>query len=264
LVAKVYYFENCDKGFLALMSQKLSSVVFPPKEVVDQVDTIHMLTKGVAAKGGRILGVNSVWGEDLILDSWELMDSTAAIALTFIEVARLHKADIVEGYKWFPEVRAGVRKAAVRMATRRGVVQYARKLAMMRRGTSAREIRRKTSWLAETSDIHARSVRLRQMEAEEVHEKTLLECSDAYEEAAEQGPAIVAQAAGEGWGRATFNSIAHARVSTANRADVAANSEFASASDNEFHVVKMKVRLACPPPPPTHTHGAPLLRRNKA
>ena len=244
LIEKVYYFEGCEVGFLALMSQKLTSVVFPPQEVVDQVDTIHMLTKGVAAKAGRVLGVNSVWGEDLILDSWELMDSTAAMALTYIEVSRLHKDDIVDAMVWFPEIQAKVRKAAVRMAVRRGVVQYARKLTMQRQGASRAEIRRQCSWMAKPAftTTQSREGRLRQVQQEEEFEKHLMEQSSAYKDAGELGPAMLAKEIDEHAPGHTFKSMAHGNSAASGGASSSLHDvHLASASAHEFHLVKTKV-----------------------
>eukprot|EP00937_MAST-01D_sp_MAST-1D-sp2_P006043 g6043.t1 len=124
---QISYFANIGRGFLVEVSQRINGAVFAPNELLDQLETVVQMKRGVVSKAGRLHGSGAVWGEDMILDCIELQDATPALALTYVEVQTLSKPDMLEVIEWFPDVVVHMRKAVVRMAARRGVLLEAQR-----------------------------------------------------------------------------------------------------------------------------------------
>ena len=53
------------------------------------VGSLYILRKGLCSRGWNFLGPGRVWGEDLIVNYPQLIDTTPTVALTYVEVLRL-------------------------------------------------------------------------------------------------------------------------------------------------------------------------------
>eukprot|EP00415_Alexandrium_ostenfeldii_P000022 UN0022 len=123
---KVWYF-NCKalpmpRDFLECLSTQLQVAVHAQQESFGEAWTLYILHRGLCVRQMRFMHSGSVWGEDFILASHQLLDTSAAFCLTFIEVSRLTRARFSEIVKRFPEVWRPVRGAVVRTAVRRGFI----------------------------------------------------------------------------------------------------------------------------------------------
>ena len=85
----------------------------------------------------RFLGTGKVWGEDIVLDSRELMDHSQAVALTYVEAYTLRRNDLDDVLSEYPEPAARVAKAARRIALQRAMLKY---LALARGQTGPRSV----------------------------------------------------------------------------------------------------------------------------
>mmetsp|Transcript_13260 Transcript_13260/g.41883 ORF Transcript_13260/g.41883 Transcript_13260/m.41883 type:complete len:624 (+) Transcript_13260:90-1961(+) len=131
-MSKVWYFNSASlpmpPGFLSAIAQQLQVSVHAQQESIGELWTLYILHRGLAVRKMGILHSGSVWGEDFVLASRELLDSSQAFCLTFIELSRLTRRRFTEIVKHFPQVWKPLRVAVVRTAVRRGILlQAARK-----------------------------------------------------------------------------------------------------------------------------------------
>ena len=64
----MWYLEASPKEFVRELSQHLRPMTFAPNEVLDMSQTMYIVRRGLAAKGGRPLAKGSVSGMDFVLD----------------------------------------------------------------------------------------------------------------------------------------------------------------------------------------------------
>uniref|UniRef100_A0A7S2IUQ3 Ion transport domain-containing protein n=1 Tax=Alexandrium andersonii TaxID=327968 RepID=A0A7S2IUQ3_9DINO len=123
---KVWYFNReilpLPADFLQALSTQLQVSVHVQQESFGDAWTLYILHRGLCVRRMRFLHSGSVWGEDFILASHKLLDTTQAFCMTFIEVSRLTRGKFTEIVKRFPETWKDVRKAVVRTAVRRGII----------------------------------------------------------------------------------------------------------------------------------------------
>eukprot|EP00931_Biecheleriopsis_adriatica_P101407 TRINITY_DN76558_c0_g1_i1.p1 TRINITY_DN76558_c0_g1~~TRINITY_DN76558_c0_g1_i1.p1 ORF type:complete len:692 (-),score=113.86 TRINITY_DN76558_c0_g1_i1:37-2046(-) len=126
---KVWYFSakfhDFSPGFMASLSSLLAVSVYGQKEIFGEPWTLYILHKGLCARCMKMLRAGSVWGEDFILQSPELIDQATVLSLTFVESAYVQKVDFVPLLERFPEVGVIIRRAVVRIAANRGIVREA-------------------------------------------------------------------------------------------------------------------------------------------
>lgn len=67
----------------------------------------------------------SARGEDFCLSNVSLMDNSISVALTYSECLTMHRECLVQILHRFPEERAVIRKAAIKIAVMRGVLVLA-------------------------------------------------------------------------------------------------------------------------------------------
>merc|ERR1711865_580948 len=70
--------------------------------------------------GGR------VWGEDLIINYPQLIDTIPTVALTYVEVLRLDRADMFAVAMMHPVVEERIKRAAKRIALARFLLRHLR------------------------------------------------------------------------------------------------------------------------------------------
>ena len=92
--------------------------LYAPQELLDSPFTLFVVRSGLAARSGRPMVASSVWGEDFILENKMLVDTTVAIALTYVQVYLLPDHDLFALYPRFPDEAAMMKKAARWIAVR--------------------------------------------------------------------------------------------------------------------------------------------------
>lgn len=121
-LGKVWYLQGIETEALIQISRNLSVMVFSPGEQVAFGRTLFIVARGVVARGGAILGKNSVFGEDLILLNTFLRTTSTTRALTFLEVLFMTMKRLDEVREEYPKTDAQIRHAHCRFAVRRGFV----------------------------------------------------------------------------------------------------------------------------------------------
>ena len=124
----VPFLQNVERELLLLVATSLEPAVFAPGELATP-GHLYFLHKGIALYGGRVLTSGRVWGHDMILSRQELCHFSAR-AMSYLEVYRLSRADLVEIARPFPVAWSRIRWAAFRLAFIRTVVHTKRSLQL--------------------------------------------------------------------------------------------------------------------------------------
>jgi len=121
------------KSFTADIAIVMEIVTYAEEEHIGELFKLYVMRAGLVCRKMRLgrrqqlkmLGPGAVWAEDhLLLSCPDLLDDSTALALMYVEVLTLAKADfdtIVAGY---PELQHRIRKATVRYAILRGIQGY--------------------------------------------------------------------------------------------------------------------------------------------
>ena len=119
--SRVWYLEQAEGECLVQLASRLDRFGFPPKERMSSTQ-LHILSRGIAARGGDLLYGGMCWGTDIILHAAVLRDTRLITALTYVEVQALSRESLYAVLDMFPESARVVQNAAVRMALKRTVV----------------------------------------------------------------------------------------------------------------------------------------------
>jgi hypothetical protein len=76
------------EAFVAQLACALMHCSFVSEERIP-VGSLYILRRGLCSRGWNFLGPGRVWGEDLIVNYPQLIDTTPTVALTYVEVLRL-------------------------------------------------------------------------------------------------------------------------------------------------------------------------------
>ena len=82
------------EAFVAKLACALVHCSFSSEERIP-VGSLYILRKGLCSRGWKFLGPGRVWGEDLILNYPQLIETTPTVALTYVEVAATSIASIL-------------------------------------------------------------------------------------------------------------------------------------------------------------------------
>jgi len=125
-LSRVKFFQNCCNAFVVGLFEILNYSVYPPRELVRLPFSMCFLHQGVILKQGRIMPAGCMWGvEDLILSNKDLLDDTAPLALSYLEVQYLERSALEMLQDRFPQERAHMRKYLAHYALKRGVLRGA-------------------------------------------------------------------------------------------------------------------------------------------
>jgi hypothetical protein len=119
------YFQgkNIDRTFLVELSHEIHGSVYEPRETISFQNSLFCVSKGVASRDGAVCTQGCFWGEDFILETDALKNKCPAQTLTFCELLVLVPANLFSILEVFPKEKQLVRRAAVRMAVHRGMIQ---------------------------------------------------------------------------------------------------------------------------------------------
>jgi hypothetical protein len=125
-VQKIYYMADFKPAISVAILDYLVPAVFTPQEKVGIQDCLCVVSRGVASRAGVVKTAGTFWGEDFILENWDLKEHLDARALTYIELLFLSRQNFYDCMENFSDELSVVRKACVRLAVNRGILKYAR------------------------------------------------------------------------------------------------------------------------------------------
>lgn len=115
----VWYFSACEPELLRSLSERLQPLGFARAEKIYYEERINIVSKGAAARGGKILTVDCYWGEDMIVTSPALKDTRYASALTYVELTCVTREDLEDCLVHFPKTERKIRVTALKIAMQR-------------------------------------------------------------------------------------------------------------------------------------------------
>jgi len=128
-IDKIWYFRDIatsirsGREFVAYLAKSLTIRSYVSHERLP-VGQLYVLRRGLVVKMWRFLGSGKVWGEDVILDSVELMDHSQAVALTYVEAYTLRRNDLDEVLEEYPDAKRQVSRAARKVSLQRALLKY--------------------------------------------------------------------------------------------------------------------------------------------
>lgn len=103
-IEKVPYFNDMPLDCMAAISVSLTPAVYSPQELIT-AHSLHIIMRGLAARHSRILTRGDVWGEDMILQRRDLMNTTRVRAVTYLDVFSLELEALQAIIDEFPAMR---------------------------------------------------------------------------------------------------------------------------------------------------------------
>ncbi len=106
------------------LTMAFNFAVFGQADHFGELWTVYVVERGLISRFGRFGGEGTTWGEDFVLDDITLCFDSTAFALTFVEVLSLPKDALVDILARNPTDRRVVRRFAIRLAARRGILRH--------------------------------------------------------------------------------------------------------------------------------------------
>lgn len=119
--------------------------VYAQREQFGKPQMLYILNRGLVSHRGRLLRQGAVWGTDFLLCDLQLIESTQAFALTYVELASLQRQaflDLLEKHRGtHPELAEQVRRCTCWLALQRALLAEAHRRSQ--HGNKASPKRRK-------------------------------------------------------------------------------------------------------------------------
>jgi hypothetical protein len=113
----VRFLKGAEREFHVLFAVSLQPFIFAPGELAT-AGYLYMIHKGVALYGGRVLTGGKIWGQDMIMRKQSLC-AFSARAMSYLEVYRISRAELLELARPFPQAWCKIRWEAFKMALAR-------------------------------------------------------------------------------------------------------------------------------------------------
>lgn len=141
MLEEVPYFQDMGENFITAIAVKLNATALSPGEMVTAggvpADTMYFVAHGIVSSHGLMASIGYHFGEEVILASGSQRFPVRAV--TFCSLHTLSREAIAEVLIDFPKAAAKIRKAAIRMAFRRDVVNTVKKLTAGETATNGRK-----------------------------------------------------------------------------------------------------------------------------
>jgi len=128
----IYYLKEACPQFSVRTLEIMVAGVFCPQEQVKINNTLCAVSRGVASRGGMVKTAGTFWGEDFILNCWDLQEHVETRALTYLELLMVTKEQFYEILDEFDDEKEMVHKARIKMAMTRGILKFSK--AMLEQG----------------------------------------------------------------------------------------------------------------------------------
>lgn len=119
---QIRFLRGAERELIILVACSLQPAVFVPGELTTP-GYLYVIHKGVALYGGRLLTSGKCWGQDMILARQHLCHFSAR-AMSYLEVYRLSRAELLEMARPFPIALRRIRWEALRLAIIRALITH--------------------------------------------------------------------------------------------------------------------------------------------
>lgn len=137
--AKIWYLRDMDQAsWMIDIAQHFQEAMFSPNEFIMDRWSLSVIRKGSCARRGRLLFRDAVIGDDMILATEVLKETTCPRTLTLCEVMTLHRDALIHVCEKHEELNQRLRKAQIRLAIWRAFIYTARKIKSRREKVEAK------------------------------------------------------------------------------------------------------------------------------
>ena len=126
-IESIRFLKGAETELIVLVACSLQPAVFCPGELATP-GHLYVIHKGIALYAGRLLTSGKCWGHDMILANQQLCHYTAR-AMSYLEVYRISRSDLLELARPFPVALRRIRWEAVRLAIMRSMTHTKRAMA---------------------------------------------------------------------------------------------------------------------------------------
>ena len=127
---QIWFLRGAEEACLVQLALRMEPFVFAPGEL-PAPSNLYIIHRGIVMYGLRVLTSGRMWGEELILDgAHEAPPSSQTIArcMTYVEVYSISRSAFFKVTNSFPEAKRIVRRRAVLVLARRGLVRLVKDL----------------------------------------------------------------------------------------------------------------------------------------
>lgn len=135
----VWWLRDIREGVLIEIASCIGSDLFSPAEFLMDRNCMQVIRRGTCIRNGKVLSRDAVIGEDMILLTDYLRDTSVPRTLTFCEVMTLGREDLRRVCLKFPEFDRRLRRAQVKMALWRAFVHVANQIKRALKRPGARQ-----------------------------------------------------------------------------------------------------------------------------
>lgn len=125
---QVWYLRGAHKSVVVELADEFVSSLFGPQETITNQSTLFVIIRGSCAKNGRIYSRNAVLGEDIILASAHLRDTSSHQTLNYVEMMGLHRNDLHATARKYPDFSQRLRRAQIKLALFREFIRTAKSI----------------------------------------------------------------------------------------------------------------------------------------
>jgi len=133
---RIWYFKNLPRHVVVELADEFRANLFSPNETIITGDSASVIVRGSCMKNGRLLTRDACYGEDMILVSRHLRDTSCPVTLSFLEVMTIHREDMMDACDKYPEFNTRLRRAQIRLAVWRQFIYFAMKMRSASRAKS--------------------------------------------------------------------------------------------------------------------------------
>lgn len=135
----IWFLRGAESACLVQLALRMEPCVFAPGELPES-DHLYVLHRGIVMHGFRVLTSGKLWGEDCIAPPPSEGPAVMSLArcMTYVEVFSLSRSVFFKAINGFDEARRLVRRGAVLIMARRGVLKLVKRLHKQREGGDRR------------------------------------------------------------------------------------------------------------------------------
>jgi len=125
----VWYFKDSGYDFLAAVAIGMVPEMLCPGESGNFISNMCVITNdGLATRGNTYLALGDIWGMDMVLENAHLRKDDEVTAVSYTEVHRLDRSDLINICSRYPRERAIIRRCTVKLTVVRGILNLAKKV----------------------------------------------------------------------------------------------------------------------------------------
>lgn len=147
VATQIWYLRGLPEEIIIELADEFKGDLWSPGEVIMDHDSLSVIIRGSCIRKGIMYKRDDIFGEDLILKSEHLRDTSCPRTLTFLEVMKLHRDSLIKASRKFPILDAKLRRAQIKLAIWRSFVRTAEQIRVQQKRLGIRSSqKRRSTW----------------------------------------------------------------------------------------------------------------------